>query len=79
MAYESVRKRVANSVIAICDVYGEEDLSFKVPRDLIATMAGTTVQTTIRMLTEFKSVGLILTSASWVQVLEYDKLKNAPF
>lgn len=79
LAYESVRKRVANALIAICDVYGEEDLSFKVPRDLIATMAGTTVPTTIRMLTEFKSAGLILTSASWVQVLEYDKLKNAPF
>ena len=79
LAYESVRKRIANSVIAICDVYGEDDLSFKVPRDLIATMSGTTVLTTIRMLAEFKSAGYIKTFASWIQVIDYDKLKKAPF
>lgn len=79
LAYESVRKRIANSVLAICDVYGEDDLSFKVPRDLIATMSGTTVPTTIRMLAEFKSAGYIKTSASWIQVIDYDKLKKAPF
>ena len=79
LAFESARKRVANSLIAICNVYGEKDLSFKVPRELIATMAGTTVPTTIRMLKDFKSAGLIQTSAGWVQILEYENLKNSPF
>ena len=79
LAYESVRKRIANSILAINDVYGNDDLSFKVSRELIASMAGTTIPTTIRMITEFKNVGLINTSASLIQIVDYDKLKNSPF
>jgi hypothetical protein len=30
-------------------------------------------------LAEFKSAGYIKTSASWIQVIDYDKLKKAPF
>ena len=79
LAYESVRKRIANSILAINDVYGNDDLSFKVSRELIASMAGTTIPTTIRMITEFKNAGLINTSASLIQIVDYDKLKNSPF
>ena len=79
LAYESVRKRIANSILAINDVYGNDDLSFKVSRELIASIAGTTIPTTIRMITEFKNAGLINTSASLIQIVDYDKLKNSPF
>lgn len=80
LAYESVRKRVANSLVAMCDVYGENGtICMKIPRELIASMAGTSVETAIRMLTEFKNAGYIKVNASEISVLEYDKLKNAPF
>ena len=80
LAYESVRKRVANSLVAMCDVYGEgEKLTMKVPRELIASMAGTSVETAIRMLTEFKNDGYILVQSSEITIVNYDKLKNSPF
>jgi CRP-like cAMP-binding protein len=80
LAYESVRKRVANSLVAMCDVYGRDNsISMKIPRELIASMAGTSVETAIRMLTEFKNSGYIKINASEITVLEYEKLKTAPF
>lgn len=80
LAYESVRKRVANSVVAIYDVYADINRCIDVPRDLIATMAGTSVASAIRMLSEFKNSGLIsISHDSIIKVLDYEKLKNAPF
>jgi len=80
LAYETVRKRVANALVAMCDIYGENNaVRMKIPRELIASMAGTSVETAIRMLTEFKSAGYIKVNASEISVLEYDTLKNAPF
>ena len=80
LAYESVRKRVANSLVAMSDVYGEDDsFSMKMPRELIASMAGTSVETAIRMLTEFKKDNLIAVKSSEIKILDYEKLKNAPF
>lgn len=80
LAYESVRKRVANALVALQDVYANEQNSgINVPRELIATMAGTSVETAIRMLTEFKNAGYVNVNASKITILEYEKLKNAPF
>lgn len=80
MAYESVRKRIANALIEMCDKYGEENrLKMKIPRELIASMAGTSVETAIRMLSEFKKDNLIEIHSSEILILNYDKLKNSPF
>ncbi len=80
MAYESVRKRIANALIEMCDKFGEDhQLKMKMPRELIASMAGTSVETAIRMLSEFKNDKLIEVNASEIVILEYNKLKSAPF
>ena len=80
LAYESVRKRVANSLVALCDIYGQNDtLTMKVPRELVASMAGTSVETAIRMLSEFKGDGYIDVKASEITVLDYASLKKSPF
>lgn len=80
MAYDSVRKRIANALIEMCDKYGEQNqLRMKIPRELIASMAGTSVETAIRMLSEFKSDSLIEINASEIVILDYNKLKNSPF
>jgi CRP-like cAMP-binding protein/AmiR/NasT family two-component response regulator len=80
MAYDSVRKRIANALIEMCDKYGENDhLKMKIPRELIASMAGTSVETAIRMLSEFKNDKLIEINASEIVILNYKKLKTAPF
>lgn len=80
LAYESVRKRVANSLVVMCDIYGQEgNFTMKIPRELIASMAGTSVETAIRMLTEFKNDGYINVNSSEITIVNYDKLKNSPF
>lgn len=80
LAYESVRKRVANSLVAMCDVYGEGgEFSMKVPRELIASMAGTSVETAIRMLTEFKNDDMIEVKSSKIKIIDYERLKTSPF
>ena len=80
MAYESVRKRIANALIEMCNKYGEENqLKMKIPRELIASMAGTSVETAIRMLSEFKNDKLISINSSEIVILDYNKLKNSPF
>lgn len=80
MAYDSVRRRMANALLELCDKYGEQNhLEMRVPRELIASMAGTSVETAIRMLSEFKNDKLIEISANQVNILDYERLKNAPF
>ena len=80
MAYESVRKRIANALIEMCNTYGDDNqLRMKIPRELIASMAGTSVETAIRMLSEFKNDKLISINSSEIAILDYDKLKNSPF
>lgn len=80
LSYETVRKRVANALIAICDIYGENDyVKMKMPRDLIASMAGTSVETAIRMISEFKNDQMIAIKGSEIEILEYEKLKNAKY
>jgi CRP-like cAMP-binding protein len=80
LAYESVRKRVANALIAMCDIYGEDKhLSMKIPRELVASMAGTSVETAIRMLSEFKGDKLIDINKGEITILDYQKLKTSPF
>jgi CRP-like cAMP-binding protein/CheY-like chemotaxis protein len=80
LAYESVRKRIANALVSLCDIYGANgELTMKIPRELIASMAGTSVETAIRMLSEFKKDGYIAINGSEIKMLNYDKLKKAPF
>lgn len=80
LAYESVRKRIANALVSLCDIYGSEgELTMKVPRELIASMAGTSVETAIRMLSEFKKDGYIAINGSEIKMMKYDRLSKAPF
>lgn len=80
LSYETVRKRVANAIIAMCDVYGENNyVKMKMPRDLIASMAGTSVETAIRMISEFKSDRLIAIKGSEIELIDYNKLKNSKY
>lgn len=80
LAYESVRKRVANALVSLSDIYAiDGHFCMRVPRELVASMAGTSVETAIRMLSEFKTDGYIDIKSSEITILAYQKLKNAPF
>lgn len=80
LAYESVRKRIATALLDLQDKYShEEPFKMKVSRETIASMAGTSIETAIRMLSEFKSDGLIEVHGSEIAIVNSEKLRNAPY
>lgn len=77
LAYNSVRKRVAEALITLCNRYkkdGEQQFSMNISREDLANLAGTATETTIRTLSEFKDEGLIDIKAGTIAVAHYDKL-----
>lgn len=82
LAYNSVRKRVASALIQLADKYTDDPtkpFSMAVSRETLAGIAGTSVESAIRMLSEFKSDGLVEVDKATITVVEYEKLKNAPY
>mgnify|MGYP000844136243 FL=1 len=83
LAYNSVRKRVASALVQIADKYKEDDaskpFSMAVSRETLAGIAGTSVESAIRMLSEFKSDGLVEVDKAIITIIKYDTLKNAPY
>lgn len=77
LAYNSVRKRVAEALITInrrynCDGVGEYSIS--ISREDIAQLAGTATETTIRTLSDFRSESLIDIKGSAITILNHSKL-----
>ncbi len=77
LAYNSVRKRVAESLVALANRYHEDKskpFSMAISREDIASMSGTATETVIRMLSDFKDELLIEMKGSTITVLDYDRL-----
>jgi len=77
LAYNSVRKRVAESLVTLYDRYKKEDeqkFSMNISREDLANLAGTATETTIRTLRDFKEDGLIEIKGGTIAVINYDKL-----
>ena len=79
LAYNSVRKRVADALVTLCNRYkkdGEQKFSMNISREDLANLAGTATETTIRTLSDFKEEGLIDIKGKTIAVEFYDKLVN---
>ncbi|NRS88442.1 CRP-like cAMP-binding protein/CheY-like chemotaxis protein [Flavobacterium sp. 7E] len=75
LAYQSVRKRIAESLVKLFDLEDEVQAnSIKVTRDDLAAMSGTASETVSRTLTEFRNEGLIEKKGSHIKVLDYNKI-----
>jgi CRP-like cAMP-binding protein len=76
LAYNSVRKRVAEALIKLHTHYNEGSAgrSLSVSREDLANLAGTATETTIRTLSDFRQEGLIDIQASSINILKYDQL-----
>ncbi|MFM9945772.1 MAG: response regulator [Bacteroidia bacterium] len=77
LAYNSVRKRVAEALVKLSDTYkkdGENVFSISVSREDLANMVGTATETVIRTLGDFKDEKLIEGSGGMITILSYDKL-----
>lgn len=79
LAYNSVRKRVADALLLIYDRYvqeGNKEIQFL--RDDLARVVGTAKESVIRMLTEFRMDGYIDIVDGKIIVLDPERLKAMP-
>ena len=77
LAYNSLRKRVADALITLLRKYKEENNSnfvIHISREDIAHIAGTTTESLIRTLSDFKAEKLIESEAGSVRILNEIKL-----
>ncbi|MFK7937277.1 MAG: response regulator [Saprospiraceae bacterium] len=76
LAYSSVRKRVANALLALNEK--QSATSIHILRDDLAGMVGTARETVIRLLSEFKSDGYIEVENGLITIIKADKLAGMP-
>lgn len=77
LAYNSVRKRVAEALVKLSDKYkkaDEQKFRMNVSREDLANMVGTATETVIRTLSDFKEDKFIEISGGMITILNYDKL-----
>lgn len=82
LAYNTVRKRVANALARLYLKYQEglaERVEVTVTRDELASMVGTATESVIRILSEFKKDGYIKSKGSLITILDYNALKDYRF
>jgi len=78
LAYNSLRKRVADALITLLKKYKKEehpDFIIHISREDLARIAGTTTESLIRTLSDFKNEKLIEAEAGYVKVLNEKKLQ----
>ncbi len=77
LAYNSVRKRVAEALVMLQDRYkkaDEKNFSIVISREDLANIVGTSQETAIRMLSDFKEEKLVEIDGSAITVTNYDRL-----
>lgn len=79
MAYDSVRKRVAETLLYLHKFFSESErkpASIPLTREEIANMTGTTVETAIRTMSKMKSDGLLAYTEDGIQIIDLEKLAS---
>jgi len=78
MAYSSIRRRVADTLLRMHEQAGAgADAGIQLSRDDMAAVVGTAPESLIRTLSEFKSDGLIELTPKNIRVLQPEKLRRA--
>jgi len=79
-AYDTVRKRVANSLVNVAlktiEKAEQDEVVIRVSRDDLAALAGTANETISRMLADFKDEKLIIKEGNAIRIFSINKLKN---
>lgn len=78
LAYNSVRKRVADALLRLQKHYQHDDdqFSMAIQRDDLASLVGTAKETVIRTLSDFKEEGLIDIRGSRITIIDETGLKE---
>ena len=78
LAYNSLRKKVAEALIMLQKKYKNEqdDFSINISRENLAHIAGTATESLIRTLSDFRSEKLIEINGIDIKIVNYGKLEN---
>jgi len=80
MAYNSVRKRVADSLVELVDKQQEDDnkndIKITVLREDLAAMVGTAKESAIRALCDIKETGFIKIETGFIEIVDYEGLRE---
>jgi CRP-like cAMP-binding protein len=76
LAYDSIRKRVADNLLAIREKEGADD--FDILREDLAKMVGTAKESVIRTLTDFRQSGYIDIRDGRIFILDASRLESIP-
>ena len=79
LAYNSVRKRVADALVALYNRYkkdNNENFSINISREDLANLSGTATETTIRTLSDFKEEKLIEIKGGLISLINFEKLSQ---
>lgn len=82
LAYNSVRKRVAEALLMLRNRYKEnnnEDFSIHISREDLSNIVGTATESLIRTLSDLKDEGLIELKAGQVKIIDVRKLEHMKF
>ena len=81
LAYSSLRKRVAESLVEIHRKFNTagDNRTIDISRDDVARYVGTATESLIRTLSDFKSEKLIEIKEGKIIVLEIEKLNSLPY
>ncbi|RKD16226.1 transcriptional regulator [Pelobium manganitolerans] len=74
MAYHSVRKRLAETLLRVSEINGSE--TFKISRNDLAAMAGMATETVSRTLSDFKEEHLLDKKGAEISLLSVEKLRK---
>lgn len=78
IAYDSIRKRVADALLLLMKTYHDEEVpgSLQISRENLAQIVGTSTESVIRVLSDFREEGLISIDKGRIHILQEKKLRN---
>ncbi|HMQ06828.1 MAG TPA: response regulator [Saprospiraceae bacterium] len=76
LAYSSVRKKVANALLLLCQK--EKSNSFSILREDLAGIAGTAKETVIRTVSDFKAEGILDIVDNQIMIVDKKALERMP-
>jgi CRP-like cAMP-binding protein len=79
MAQKSVKERLAETLLHLHDTFGtneDNSLQIQLSRDELASMIGTATESCIRLLSDFKKLGIIELAGKKITLIDINKLKR---
>jgi CRP/FNR family cyclic AMP-dependent transcriptional regulator len=76
LAYNSLRKKVANGLLQVADKFNDEKSTIEISRENLANIVGSATESLIRTLSDFKNEKLIDIKGSRIVILDKKKLAN---